>query len=76
MNLFYEIVIQENLAQRRFRHFEDLTVTYSPSGETVLTCPIPDPSALLGLLNWLHDLGVVLISIRRLEKTDDGGFDG
>jgi hypothetical protein len=69
MKPFYEIVIQEHLALHRFRQFENLSVIYDSGGKTVLTCPIPDQSALLGLLNWLHDLGVVLISIRRLDET-------
>lgn len=75
MKTFYEIVIQDHLAPRRFRQFENLTVTHNPNGETVLTCLIPDQSALLGLLNWLHDLGAVLISVRRLEEKAHGGFD-
>jgi hypothetical protein len=75
MKPFYEIVIQGHLALRRLRHFENLTVTYSPGGETVLTCPISDQSALLGLLNWLYNLGAVLIAIRRLEETNNYGFD-
>ena len=69
MKPFYEIVIQGHLTLHRFRQFENLTVIYDASGETVLTYPIPDQSALLGLLNWLYDLGVVLISIRRLKET-------
>jgi hypothetical protein len=67
----YEIVIQEHLALHRFRQFENLTVIYASGGETVLTCPIPDQSALLGLLNCLHDLGAVLVSVRQLEETRD-----
>ncbi|MBN1875077.1 MAG: hypothetical protein JXA33_12665 [Anaerolineae bacterium] len=75
MKSFYEIVIQGHLALHRFRQFENLTVIYDTSGETVLTWPIPDQSALLGLLNWLHDLGVVLVSVRQLEETRDRVFD-
>jgi len=75
MKTLYEIVIQSHLAPHRVRQFENLTVTHNPNGETVLTCLIPDQSALLGLLNRLHDLGAVLISARRLEETAHGGFD-
>jgi hypothetical protein len=63
----YEIVVKGHLAPHRLRQFEDLMVTHQPSGETVLAGSFPDQSALLGLLNWLHDLGVMLISVRRLE---------
>jgi hypothetical protein len=36
----------------------------------VIVGPFPDQSALLGLLNWLHNLGVVLISVRQLDDRD------
>jgi hypothetical protein len=64
----YEIRVQGHLSPQRFRGFEDLTVNHQPAGETVLTGHFPDQPALLGLLNWLHDLGVTLISVRRLEE--------
>jgi hypothetical protein len=65
----YEIVAKGHLAPHRLRRFEGLTVTHQPSGETVLVGSFPDQSALLGLLNWLHDLGIALISVKRLEGT-------
>jgi hypothetical protein len=40
-----------------------------PSGETVLVGPIRDQAALYGVPSWLQDMGVALISVRRL---DDG----
>jgi hypothetical protein len=64
----YEIYVQGHLSPQRFRRFEGLTVGHKPSGETVLIGSFPDQSALLGLLNWLHDLGAVLISVKRLEQ--------
>ena len=63
----YEIRVQGHLSPQRLSGFEGLTVSHQPDGEAVLTGPFPDQSALLGLLNWLHDLGVMLISVRRLE---------
>jgi hypothetical protein len=62
----YEIVIADHLTPQRLLQFGDLEVTLRASGETVIVGPFPDQSALFGLLNWLHDLGVVLISARRL----------
>ena len=47
-----------------------MTVTHHPDGETVLVGPMPDQSALYGLLNWLHDLGAPLVSVRRLENVE------
>ena len=65
----YEIRVQGHLSPQRFSGFDGLTVSHQPNGETILTGPFPDQSALLGLLNWLHDFGVTLISVRRLEGT-------
>lgn len=72
----YEIKIKDRLAPHRLQQFEGLTVTHQPNGETILVGPFPDQSALFGLLNWLHDLGAVLMSVRRSEETHNRGFDG
>ncbi len=72
---FYEITIQGHLAPRRFWQFEDLVVTYSPNGEMRLVGPMPDQAALYGLLIWLYDVGAVLISVRRLEETNNSVFE-
>ncbi len=75
MKSTYEIVIQGHLAPHRFRQFEALAVTYNADGKTRLVGSLPDQAALYGLLNWLRDLGVVLVSLRRLEGTNDHIFD-
>ncbi|MEJ2331043.1 MAG: hypothetical protein P8Z33_14655 [Gammaproteobacteria bacterium] len=64
----YEIRVQGHLSPHRFRGFENLTANQADD-ETVLAGPFSDQSALLGLLNWLHDLGVTLVSVKRLEGT-------
>ena len=68
----YEIRVQGHLAPRRLCCFEGLTVTHLPNGETVFVCPVPDQAALYGLLNWLRNLGVTLLSLRRLGKGNEG----
>ena len=67
----YEIRTQGHLAPHRLRGFDGLTVTHQPNGETVLVGPISDQSALYGLLNWLHDLGAPLVSVRRLKGGEE-----
>ena len=67
----YEIRVQGHLAPRRLCCFEGLTVTHQPNGETVLVCPVRDQSTLYGLLGWLRDLGVTLVSVRRLEEGNE-----
>lgn len=72
----YEIRIQGHLAPRRLRWFEGLAVRQEPNGETVIVGPVRDQSALYGLLNWLHNIGAVLLSVRRLEGADMSEEDG
>jgi hypothetical protein len=62
----YEIRVQGHLAPRRLCRFDGLTVTHQPNGETSLVGIFRDQSALYGLLNHLANLGVVLLSLRRV----------
>jgi hypothetical protein len=41
-----------------------------PGGETVLTGPIMDQAALHGVLNRIRDLGVPLLSVKRLSEDE------
>ena len=43
--------------------FEDLTITHTDEGETILSGVIVDQAALYGLLAKLRDLGLPLISV-------------
>ena len=43
--------------------FEDLTITHTDEGETILSGAIADQAALYGLLAKLRDLGLPLISV-------------
>ena len=67
----YEIKVRGHLAPRRLRWFENLKVTQCHNGETVLVVPIPDQSALHGLLSWLHDIGMQLISVKQLVNDNE-----
>jgi len=62
----YEIRVEGHLEQRRLSAFDQLQVTHLASGETALTGPLSDQSALYGLLNWLRDLGIPLVSVNRI----------
>ncbi len=43
--------------------FEDLTITFLPSGDTLLSGDLPDQAALYGLLARLRDLRFDLRSV-------------
>ena len=46
--------------------FEDLEIA-SDHNQTVISGPVLDQAALHGLLNRVCDLGLVIVSVRRLE---------
>ncbi|MBN1135512.1 MAG: hypothetical protein JXM73_02960 [Anaerolineae bacterium] len=50
--------------------FEGLEMVQGPDGETVLTGPVTDQAALHGILNRIRDLGVPLLSVRRLSADE------
>jgi hypothetical protein len=62
----YQIRVRGHLALHRLRPFEGLAVRQEPGGDTMLEGRLRDQSALYGLLAWLHNLGVSLVSVRRL----------
>lgn len=63
----YEVRVKGHLDSRRLCHLDGWTVMHQPDGESLLSGPIPDQAALYGLLNWLRDLGVPLLSVMCLE---------
>jgi hypothetical protein len=62
----YEIRIQEQLDRRWTGWFGNLNVSHAENGDTVLTGGLPDQAALHGVLASLRDLGLTLISVRRV----------
>jgi hypothetical protein len=61
----YEIRVEGVLDPRWTAWFEGLAIG-SDDSQTVISGPVADQAALHGLLNRIFDLGVVLISVRRL----------
>ena len=49
--------------------FEGLTITHREDGDSVLEGPVADQSALHGLLAKIRDLGLVLVSVNRLDQS-------
>jgi hypothetical protein len=47
--------------------FEGLRVTSDQAGQTTITGPVADQAALHGLLAKVRDLGLELLSVRRLD---------
>ncbi len=69
----YEIRIEERLDERMSAWFDGLDIEYSPqAGDTRLTGQMADQTALFGALGKIRDLGLTLISVRRLDEAPAG----
>ncbi len=66
--MFYTIRIKGHLDPQWSDWFAGLTITHDPKGETILAGPVPDQSALFGILIKLRDLGLPLIAVNRAEQ--------
>jgi len=63
----YQITVRGVLGGEWSDWFGGLTVVPQAGGRTLLTGPIIDQSALYGVLNRIHDLGLPLLSVNRVE---------
>ena len=59
----YQIRIKGHLGCLWVDWFEGLTITLEENGDTLLTGPVIDQSALHGLLRKVRDLGLPLLSV-------------
>jgi hypothetical protein len=67
----YEIRIEGVLDRRWTAWFEGLQIT-SEGTQTLISGPLPDQPALHGVLGKVRDLGMCLISVRRLDPDQAG----
>ena len=63
----YQIVVKGHLDSEWSDWFDGLTITQVGSGETILTGPLADQTALHGVLIKIRDLGLPLLSLKRTE---------
>jgi len=63
----YELRVQGVLDARWSAWFDGLEVTSVQAGQTTITGPVVDQAALHGLLAKVRDLGLPLLSVRRLD---------
>ena len=66
--MVYQIRIRGHLGSQWTDWFEDLTITLEEDGDTLLTGPVVDQSALHGLLKKVRDLGMPLVSVSPVER--------
>lgn len=68
----YRIRVKATLDPSWSDWFDGLTVKPTAAGETVLTGPVRDQTALYGLLNKIRDMGLPLLSVEQLERSGGG----
>jgi hypothetical protein len=64
----YQIRVKGHLDDRWSDWFDGLAITLEADGDTLLTGPVVDQCALYGLLKKVHDLGLPLISVNKVER--------
>ena len=61
--MVYQIRLQGHLNAQWADWFDGMHITLEDNGETLLTGPVADQSALYGLLKKVRDLGLPLLSL-------------
>jgi len=69
----YEIRLMGHLDAHWTAWFDGSAVTYENDGTTVISGRIVDQAALHGLLQRVRDLGLELVSVRRVDVDLPGG---
>ena len=63
----FQIKIKGHLGQQWAGRFDGLTITLEEDGNTLLSGPIVDQSALHGILKKIRDLGMPLLSVNTID---------
>jgi hypothetical protein len=73
MNNIYEIKLKGYLNEDWADWFDCMTFRHECDGTTILTGELMDQAALHGLLKKVRDLGLDLISVKRLDRDTHEG---
>jgi hypothetical protein len=65
--MVYQIRVKGHLGRQWTDWFEGLAITPEEGGDTLLTGPVIDQSALHGILKKVRDLGMPLLSVNFVE---------
>ena len=66
----YQIRVKGNLDMKWSDWFDGLSIIPQTNDETLLSGPVADQSALHGLLAKIRDLGLPLLSVKRVKSKD------
>lgn len=65
--LTYQIKLKGYLDVQWADWFENTTIQFDNDGNTLLTCLVPDQTALHGVLKKIRDIGIFLLSLQYVE---------
>ena len=68
----YVIRVKGHLSGQWTDWFDGMAIENQPNGDAVLSGVLPDQSALYGVLRQVHDLGLTLIAVQRIELGQAG----
>jgi len=71
----YEIKIAGHIGQSWSEWLGGLDICHTPDGQTLLSGLLLDQSALHGVLQKIRDMGLILITVNRIETDKAGGSD-
>ena len=69
----YSFRVQGYLDQERSGWFDELAITHTTVGESILSGSIADQAALHGVLAKIRDLGLSLLEVKRGSSALDDG---
>ena len=72
MNETYRIRVRGLLDDRWAAWFDASAIQRREDGSTVLTVSVPDQAALHGVITRIRDLGLPLISVIKVDQTQEG----
>jgi hypothetical protein len=64
----YEIRVEGHLGDSWASWFDELEFRHTECGDTILSGPLPDQTALHGVLMKIRDLGLTLIAVTRIQE--------
>jgi hypothetical protein len=74
MPALYQITVKGHLDNHWSAWFDNMTISNQANGQAVLRGPLPDQSALHGVLTKVRDLGLPLLAVALL-ATDESRQD-
>lgn len=72
----YRLTLQGHLDSAWSAWFAGLTITLGDKGETILTGPVVDQTALHGILIKIRDVGLPLLALTRIGPDSADGCPG